>query len=62
MYIDDIVYTTKSLPNLLDKLQTLFKIFLVYNIFISPTKSYLNYPNIVLLDQRVNFLGLTTSE
>lgn len=47
--IDDIVYGAKLLPNLLHKLQTLFEIFLAYNIFISPTKSYFNYPNIVLL-------------
>ncbi len=40
----------------------MFDIFLKYNISISPTKSYLNYPNVALLDQRVNSLGLTTSE
>ena len=48
-YIDDIVCGTRSLPNLLEKLQTLFEIFLIYNISISPTKSYLNYPNVALL-------------
>lgn len=48
-YIDDIVCRTKSLSNLLEKLQALFKIFLKYNISISPTKSYLNYLNMALL-------------
>ncbi len=61
-YIDDIVCRGKSLPDLLHKLQTLFEIFLAYNISISPTKSYLKYPNVVLLGQRVDFLGFTTSE
>ena len=41
-YIDDIVCGAKSLPDLLDKLRTLFEIFLAYNISSSPTKSYLN--------------------
>lgn len=59
-YIDDILCRIKSLPALLDKLQALFEIFLIYNISISPTKSYLNYLNVGLLGQRVNSLGLTT--
>lgn len=61
-YIDDIVCGAKSLPDLLDKLRTLFEIFLAYNISISPTKSYLNYPDVVLLGQQVDSLGLSTSE
>ena len=59
-YIDDIMCGAKPLPDLLDKLRTLFEIFLAYNISISPTKSYLNYPSVVLLSQRVDSLGLTT--
>ncbi len=61
-YIDDIVCGTKSLPDVLDKLRTLFEIFLAYNISISPTKLYLNYPDVVPSGQRVDSLGLTTSE
>ena len=61
-YIDDIVYGARSLPNLLEKFQTLFEIFLKYNISISPTKSYLNYSDVALLGQQVNSLGLTTLE
>lgn len=52
----------KWLPDLLNQLQILFEIFFYYNIFIKLTKSYLNYPNIVLFGQRMNFLGLTTLE
>lgn len=40
----------------------LFKIFLHYNISIKLTKSFLNYPDVGLLGQRVNSLGLTTSD
>lgn len=38
----------------------MIKIFLEYNILIKLIKSYLNYPDIGLLGQQVNFLGLTT--
>lgn len=48
--------------NLVIKLCTFFKIFLRYNISIQPMKSYLNYPNIALLGQCVNSLGLLTSK
>ncbi len=61
-YVDNIVCGGKSLPDLLTKLRMLFDIFLHYNISIQPTKSYLNYPNMALLGQRVNSLGLSTSE
>lgn len=61
-YVDDIVCGAKSLLDLLDKLRMLFEIFLHYNISIKPTKSFLNYPDLKLLGQRVNSLGLTTSD
>lgn len=47
--MDDIIYGTKSLPNLLKKLCILFNIFLYYNISHKPSKSFLNYPNVGLL-------------
>ena len=61
-YIDDIICGGSSLDDLLHKLRILFEIFLRYNISIKPTKLYLNYPDVGLLGQRVNFLGLTTSD
>ena len=61
-YVDDIICSARSLPDLLNKLRILFDIFRYYNISIKPTKSYLNYPDVGLLGQRVNFLGLNTSE
>ena len=48
-YIDDIVCGARLLLDLLEKLQTLFEIFLYYNISIKPTKSFLNYPDVTLL-------------
>ena len=61
-YVDDIICEARSLSNLLEKLRILFDIFLEYNISIKPTKSFLNYPDVGLLGQRVNSLGMTTSE
>ena len=61
-YIDDIICGGSSLDDLLHKLRILFEIFLRYNISIKPTKSYLNYPDVGLLGQRVNSLRLTTSD
>lgn len=62
VYIDDIICGGTSLKDLLHKLHILFEIFLHYNISIKLTKSYLNYPDVGLLGQRVNSLGLTTSD
>ena len=61
-YVDNIVCRGRSLVDLLAKLRIFFNIFLRYNISIQPTKLYLNYPNVALLGQRVNFLGLTISD
>ena len=61
-YVNDIICGAKSLTNLLQKLRILFDIFLEYNISIKLTKSFLNYPDVELLGQQVNPLGLITSE
>ncbi len=61
-YIDDIICGGTSLEDFLRKLRILFEIFLHYNISIKPTKSYLNYPDVGLLGQQVNSLGLITSD
>lgn len=60
--MNDIICGAKFLLNLLEKLGILFDIFLEYNIFIKPTKSFFNYPNIGFPGQRVKFLSLTTSK
>lgn len=58
--MNDIICRAKFLSDLLEKLRIFFDIFLKFNISIKPTKSFLNYPNVGLLGQQVNSLGLTT--
>lgn len=60
--MDDTIFRAKFLPDLFEKLHILFDIFMKYNISIKPNKSFLNYLNVGLLDQKVHFLDLTTSE
>lgn len=60
--MDNIICGVKFLSDLLKKLRILLDIFLKYNISIKPSKSFLNYPNVGLLGQKVSFLGLTTSK
>lgn len=50
VYINNIVYDTRSFLDLLDKLEALFKIFLIYHISIKLTKLYFNNVEIALLD------------
>ena len=61
-YVDDIVSGAKSLPEHLRHLRQLFQIFVEYNISISPTKTFLGYPNVKLLGRRVDSLGMATPE
>ena len=61
-YVDDIICGARSLDELLSKLRILFEIFVAYNISIKPTKTFLNYPDVGLLGQEVNTLGLTTAK
>ena len=61
-YIDDVVTGATSFRQHLKDLRELFQLFVDYNISISPTKTYLGYPDVNLLGQRVNSLGLTSSE
>ena len=62
VYIDDIVGGATSVADAFQEPRVLFEIFVAYNISIKRTKIYLNYPDIGFLGQRVNFLGLTTSD
>ena len=61
-YIDDVVTGATSFQQHLKDLRELFQLFVDYNISISPTKTFLGYPDVNLLGQRVNSLGLTSSE
>lgn len=61
-YVDNIICGATFLDYMLQKLWILFLIFVAFNILIKPTKIFLNYPNVGLLGQRVNSLGLTPME
>jgi hypothetical protein len=61
-FIDDIVIFSDSEEDHLRHLRTIFDLFCRKNIAISPTKSYLGYPDVELLGFRVNGLGLSTTK
>ena len=61
-YVDDMIVFSKTLAEHLQHLRTLFKLFQDRRISLSPGKSFLGYPTVILLGQRVDSLGLTTSE
>ena len=61
-YVDNIICGARSLNDFLSKLCILFEIFIAYNISIKLTKTFLNYPDVRLLGQEVNTLGLTTTK
>ena len=61
-YIDDIVAGSKELSEHVTNLRKLFTLLREHNISLSPTKTFLGYPSVSLLGQKVDSLGLSTSE
>ena len=61
-YVDDIVIFSKSLSDHLSHLQTVFGLFAYLKVTLEPKKSYLAYPSVTLLGQKVDGLGMTTTE
>ena len=61
-YVDDVVTGAKSFADHLSNLRSLFELFVKHNISISPTKTFLGYPNVNLLGRRVDSFGLATAE
>jgi hypothetical protein len=62
VYINDIICRSKSFVEHLKHLRVLFRIFLRKKIIINSLKTFLNYQSVILLEQRVNALELTTAE
>lgn len=60
-YIDDIVVFSRTLDGHIEHLRTIFQLFREKRVSLSPTKSYLAYPSVTLLGQRVDSLGMSTS-
>ena len=61
-YVDDIVIFSKTLEEHIRHLHQVFKKLAHIGICLSPEKSFLAYPTIHLLGQRVNAFGLSTAE
>ena len=61
-YVDNVICESKSFQEHFIYFRRLFSLLMKYNVFISAKKAFLDYPDISFLGQRVNFLGLATSE
>ena len=60
-YVDDIVVFSRTLEEHIDHLHSVFKLLNSYGISLSPKKSFLGYPTVALLGQKVDAFGLTTA-
>lgn len=61
-YIDDIVIFSRTAEEHFDHLRTIFALFVRLKITLEPKKSFLGYPSVTLLGQKVDGFGLTTTE
>lgn len=61
-YVDDMIAFSKTLSQHLEHLRQMFTLFRQRRISLNPKKSFLGYPSVTLLGQRVDSLGLSTSE
>ena len=61
-YVDDIVVFSQSLKEHLRHLNQIFRLFGKMNIALKPLKTFLGYPTIALLSQKVDSLGLATAD
>ena len=61
-FVDDIVVFSHTLTEHLEHLNQLFSLLRAKNVSLAPTKSFLGYPSVMLLGQRVDSLGMTTAE
>jgi hypothetical protein len=62
VYINDIICRSKSFAEHLKHLRVLFRIFRRKEIIINSLKIFLSYQSVILLEQRVNALELTTAK
>ncbi|KAJ5203188.1 hypothetical protein N7449_005267 [Penicillium cf. viridicatum] len=61
-YIDDIVLASDSLEEHISHLRKLLQILQKHNIRLEPKKTFVGFPTVTLLGQRVDSLGMTTME
>ena len=61
-YIDDVVIYSETLEEHVKHLRAIFGLFAKFNISINSKKAFLGYPSVNLLGQKVDSLGLSTSD
>ncbi len=61
-YVDDITIFSQTLQEHMRHLDDVFGLLESLNITFNPAKSYLGYPSVILLGQRVDAFGLTTAD
>jgi len=61
-YIDDIIIFSKIFEKYIKYLDIILKLFDRLEMMIKGAKTFLNYPSIILLDQRVDGFDITTSK
>ena len=61
-YVDDIVIFSKTLDEHVQHLRQVFSVLKQNNISVKPSKAFLGYPTVHLLGQKVDSLGLATTE
>ena len=61
-FMDDIIIFSSTLKEHVAHLRQLFDTFRLKRVSLAPSKSFLGYPSVILLGQRVDSLGMSTSE
>ena len=61
-YIDDIIIFSKIFEEYVEYLDTILKLFDRLGMMIKEVKTFLGYPSIILLGQRINGFGITISK
>ena len=61
-FVDDIIIFSRTLQEHLNHLRQVFELFRSKRVSLSPTKSFIGYPSVTLLGQRVDGLGMSTSQ
>ena len=61
-FVDDIIVFSRTLAEYISHLRQLFYLLRKKRASLSPTKSFLGFPFVMLLGQRVDSLGISTAE
>ena len=61
-YVDDIIIFSKTLQEHIQHLRQVFTLFRRAGVVLKPVKSFMGYPNVQLLGQRVDSFGLSTPQ